>query len=73
MINTIPRRMRQMLVSRIAQERSVSERDIIVIEVQRFPRNKWGHTGAITVCYNRAGHRATYGFDSLATVQCYAD
>lgn len=62
-----------MLVKRIAAERRIPVDAITVFDVQQFPMNRWGDTGAIEVVYDPAGYHALYGFDSLARVNIYAD
>jgi hypothetical protein len=52
-----------------------SDIDNLTVErVERYGRtNQWGHLGEIEVTYNRAGHRAVYGFNWAGDVSCYMD
>lgn len=70
----VNRRFRQLLRSRIANERGVPIEFIKIVRVDTFSRDRWGSVGVVSVNYEPGSpSRADYGFDALAHVSCYAD
>lgn len=71
----IPRRLRQMILAKIARENDVDESTLVIVYddyTATFPMDQWGNTGTVHVIVNNGNvAHAVYGYDSMGHVSCY--